>query len=316
VYKGFIPSSTLVDEAMFPDDRPGRRHGILRGVAVRRRRAGALTFGLVLLYSAVLVTGGVVAGVAWAHGSSRSAGRKPIAPHPVVVPLVAIYGDSLVGQAKPYLMAVGANLGMSVTVSAIGGTAPCDWLPTLEHDLTTEHIAVVVWAFSGNSLTPCMRTGPTTFIAGAAKVAKYKVDTQAAIDAVDKAGALFVVASPPAFRTAGDGWDLLDTMYRGLAFANPTVQYLDGGAEIAPDGQFMADQTCLPFERAVPQSGCTGPASVIAVRGQDGMHFCQVGVGAQCDGYSSGALRYAINLLSGARLDFDHAASTSARPPS
>ena len=279
-------------------------------MAEHKRRGGVLLAGVVLGSAALLFIGGIVAGASLAHGPAQVPAKKTAAQ-----PLVTVYGDSLVVQSRPYLALVGAKLGLSVAINAVGGTAPCDALPTLRNDVKTGRLAVVVWAFSGNSQSPCMSSGPNSHLTGAAKLAKYRDDTQTAIQLSDKAGALFVLASPPANRTAGDGWDLLDTMYRGLVFANPTVEYADAGADIAPDGHFMGEQTCLPFERIIPQTGCTSAASVIAVRADDGAHFCQVPFGAPCVGYSSGALRYAINLLSAARLDLDYAAVTPILPP-
>ena len=261
--------------------------------------------------AAVIVAVAVLFGVlGFVVGASSLHEPAPVVPkRPAGLPLVAVYGDSLVVQARPYLAAVAANLGVSVTVGAVGGTAPCDSLPTLRRDVAAERIGVVVWAFSGNSQSPCMATGAGTYLTGAAKLAKYRADTQAAINITDQAGARFVLASPPANRT-GDGWNLLDSVYRGLVFANPTVQYADAGEAIAPDGHFMATQTCLPFERVIPGTGCTSATSTIAVRGEDGAHFCQVPFGAPCQGYSSGAQRYAINLLDAARLELDFAAVT------
>jgi hypothetical protein len=278
---------------------------------VRKWRAGVLTVGLVLGIAASLFVGGIAAGAAWAHDPGQGTAKKRAA-----LPLVTVYGDSLVVQARPYLALVGHNLGLSVAVNAVGGTAPCDSLPTLRHDVATERMAVVVWAFSGNSQSACMKSGSSGYLTGTAKLAKYRTDTQTAIGLAGRDGALFVLASPPANRTSGDSWDILDTMYRALVFANPTVQYADAGAAIAPDGHFMEEQTCLPFERIIPQTGCTSAASMIHVRAGDGAHFCQVPFGAPCSGYSSGALRYAINLLSAARLDIDSAAVSPIHPPS
>ncbi len=52
---------------------------------------------------------------------------------------------------------------------------------------------------------------------------------------------------------------------------------------------------------------------MIAVRGPDGAHFCDPGANAApCTAYSSGALRYAINLLGAARLDLDFEAQVNA----
>jgi hypothetical protein len=144
-----------------------------------------------------------------------------------------------------------------------------------------------------------------------AKLAKYRADTQAAIDTTARAGALFVLASPPAGRS-GDDWRLLDSLYRDVAFANPDVEYADASAATAPDGRFAPSQTRLPFERFVPQAraDCITAASLIPVRGHDAAHFCPMPRGALCNGHSSGAMRYAINLLSAAPVGYDVARAT------
>jgi hypothetical protein len=252
---------------------------------------------------------GVAAETSWAHGprgltlpvSRTGAG-------PVVHQRVSVYGDSLANQSKPYSAIVGDFLGLTVTTQASTGAAPCNSLPQLQHDLADNQVDLVVWAFSGNSLGTCMldRTGQP--LTGAATLAKYRSDTEAAIDAASKAHVLFVLASPPAPRSAGDVWEQLDAVYRQLAVADPAIQYADAGTAIAPDGQFLATQRCLPFENMIPQArqACDSASGTITVRSWDGTHFCSVPIGAGCTAYSSGAMRYAINLLSAARLELDY----------
>ena len=94
-------------------------------------------------------------------------------------------------------------------------------------------------------------------LTGVAVLVKYRVDTEAAIDAADAARIPFVLASPPAPRNKGDVWEQLDTIYRYIAAAHPQIQYNDAGAAIAPDGQFLATQKCLPFELNIPQASGT-----------------------------------------------------------
>jgi hypothetical protein len=92
------------------------------------------------------------------------------------------------------------------------------------------------------------------------------------------------------------------------------VQYADAGADIAPRGEYTDEQSCLPFERRLANElgvDC-GPHDVIDVRAPDGVHFCAAPSDAEtigsCTEYSSGALRYAIALVSGARLNLDYLA--------
>ncbi|HEY6530861.1 MAG TPA: hypothetical protein VIY72_01060, partial [Acidimicrobiales bacterium] len=76
-------------------------------------------------------------------------------------PAVTLYGDSLVVEAERYIVEAASALGWEPVVRAYGGTAPCDWSDELPFDLATTEPAIVVVAFSGNALTPCM-TDPTT----------------------------------------------------------------------------------------------------------------------------------------------------------
>jgi hypothetical protein len=225
-----------------------------------------------------------------------------------------VYGDSLVNQSKPYLAVVGDSLGLTVAIQATTGTAPCDFLPKLQHDLADKRVDLVVWAFSGNSLGTCMLDRSGHPLTGAATLARYRSDTEAAIDAASKAHVWFVLASPPAPRSVGDVWEQLDAVYRQLAVAHPEIQYADAGTAIAPDGQFLATQRCLPFESMISQARqtCDTASGTITVRSWDGTHFCSVPIGAGCTAYSSGAVRYAINLLSAARLELDYVTQLAA----
>ena len=271
-----------------------------------------------VVVATVAFAGGVLAGHDWAGGAAaRSEVRARTAPADTagVRQHVFVYGDSLVTQSAPYLQAVAGSLGLDVTTRAFAGTAPCDFVTTLRDDIAHKRPDLVLWAFSGNSIGTCMLGEDGLPLTGPAVLVKYRADTEAAIDAADGARVPFVLASPPAPRNKGDVWEQLDTLYRYLAAAHPQIQYNDAGAAIAPDGQFLATQKCLPFEVNIPQAhdACGNAGGMIAVRGPDGAHFCDPGANAApCTTYSSGALRYAINLLGAARLDLDFEAQVNA----
>jgi hypothetical protein len=126
----------------------------------------------------------------------------------------------------------------------------------------------------------------------------------------------FLVASPPASEDQADQWRELDTVFREIAADNqPQVQYTDAGVQIAPEGQFAPTQRCMPFDLdlgSVP-GACGGATEDIGVRAPDGVHFCTAPQAAtvdaaSCAEYSSGALRYAIALVTAAKLDLDYLA--------
>ena len=228
---------------------------------------------------------------------------------------MTIYGDSLVTQAEPYLQAVSRALGLEVEARALGGTAPCDFLQPLQDDLDAHKVDLVVWAFSGNSIGSCINGADGKPIGGQGLFDKYRADTERAIDAADAAGVPFVLASPPAPHLPGDVWEQLDTVYRAVAGAHPTVQYADAGVAISPEGQFVDTQRCLPFEQRIPEDAAkpARPMGRSPSHGSDG-HFCPAPstTSLECKTYSSGAMRYAINLLQAARLELDYQAQIAA----
>jgi hypothetical protein len=235
---------------------------------------------------------------------------------------VFVYGDSLVTQAEPYLSPVARALGMKLRTRAFGGIAPCDELASLGTDLRQLRPAIVVFAFSGNSFTDCMRGANGALLQGDQLVAKYHDDLEAAARITTLAGVPLVLASPPASNQRMASWDQLDAVYREVAAAHqPEVQYTDAGVQIAPDGQFVATQRCLPFELNLPEaeSMCRSGDNTIDVRAPDGVHFCSDVVTPKpnptpCTRYSSGALRYAIALVTAAKLQLDYLAASPALP--
>jgi hypothetical protein len=262
--------------------------------------------------AAAAVVGGLAAGITSRAGHSekrtdRATARRPVTPPE---PRISVYGDSLTVQAAPYLTVVGNSLGLHVAIHAFSGTAPCDYLAVLRKELASHPPALVLFAFSGNSVATCMLEASGHPLTGDAVVAKYRADTEAAADATTQAHRPFVVASPPVARGKEAVWKALDAIYRDLAATHVGVQYADAGQDIAPGGQFTTTQQCLPFETKLPgaQPTCRSADSTITVRGPDGGHFCgdaSATTAVACPTYASGAMRYAINLVSAAKLTLD-----------
>jgi len=249
------------------------------------------------------------------HDASRTT-TKPATQRPRVF----VYGDSLSVQADPYLTAIGKIFGLTIKVHAFSGTAPCDFLPFLQSDLGAKRPDVVLFAFSGNSIATCMLDDTGKPLVGAAVLAKYRADTDAAIEATTRAHLPFLLASPPAPEAKSATWKQFDDLYRAIAASHPGVQYVDAGQDIAPGGQFFATQQCLPFEVNLPQTKntCRPTDAHITVRGPDGAHFCgdaTLANASPCSAYSSGALRYALNLVDAARLTLDYLQHSQDSPP-
>jgi hypothetical protein len=153
-------------------------------------------------------------------------------------------------------------------------------------------------------------------LTGLPMLVKYKTDTETAAAMTTRLHRPFLVASPPAPEGKMAIWRSLDDVYRQIAVSLPGVQYVDAGQDIAPGGQFSSTQQCLPFETKIPQAqgSCNGPDSRVPVRGADGGHFCgNTGPTAAvlCPEYSSGAMRYAVNLVTAAKLTLDAPAARS-----
>ena len=253
--------------------------------------------------------------------TGQGGGRAHASVNVAKPPRVVVYGDSLAVQSEPYFAAVARALDLTVTVRAFGGIAPCDALEWLRGDVRDSPPQIVVFAFSGNSLTWCMRDTGRRRLRGAGLLSKYRTDIETAIAITTHARVPFVLASAPATETNGHLWEQLDRLYRDLAVRHPEIRYADAGTQIAPHGQYAATQRCLPFELNLPQSrlSCSSAGGSIGVRAADGVHFCSdpsspATTAPSCSQYSSGALRYAIAIVAAAKRDLDSRATSPRRP--
>jgi hypothetical protein len=281
----------------------------------REGRSRILRLGLLWLgVGALTFLGGALAGHALTNSDLPDSGQPgSVSRRPADEARVFVYGDSLVVQSAPYLASVGRALDVSVTVRAFGGIAPCDATPQMVRDLKAHTPDLVVYAFSGNGFSDCMRDANDEFATFDDVVARYHTDLERAAVITTQAGVPLLIASPPAAQDRTEEWHRLDTVFRTIAAdRQPQVQYTDAGVQIAPDGEFTATQRCLPFDldlANVPGS-CQEEGESVGVRAPDGVHFCTDPNAAtveatSCAAYSSGALRYAIALVTAAKLDLD-----------
>jgi hypothetical protein len=229
---------------------------------------------------------------------SSDASSPPAEHYP---PRVALFGDSLSGEAQPYYTdLIHASGEVALTYDSYGGTAICDWLPKMREVAKTYRPAGVQLQFSGNALSPCMHgyAPPSE-----AYLEKYRADTMAAIDIFLPIGAHVYLIGGPVSRGSQPGWDALNNQYASIAAADPSqVTYVDAGTSVeGPDHTYVQELPCLPLEP------CLGPVAggvpVNVVRSPDGAHFCPVkegnteGVIGGCPVYSSGAYRYALAMV-------------------
>jgi hypothetical protein len=261
---------------------------------------------VVIALVALAFAGGVVAG----RSSTSTPRARPATPG--VRRTVSLYGDGLVAQSRGYFAGVGNALRVGVSIHAFDDAAPCDLLSTLRDDVnrTQGHPDAVILSYGGNASTACMRDGQQRPLTGLALLARYASDVHEAVTTARQAGVRVVLATPPAPRVGLGLWQGLDGIYRHESAADPAeVTYVDGGILIAPDGRFKTAQPCLPFELTLRMQGrpvCE--ADMVAVRAADGTSLCPEAhptPDAPCSSYSSGATRFALTVLSAARLDLD-----------
>jgi hypothetical protein len=244
-----------------------------------------------------------VTGLAIGLGAPAAAQTHAPAPKKVVV-----YGDSLTWEARDYITFLAALGGYSADVRSYGGTATCDWFDDMRSYLTQVRPAVVVFAFSGNNVTPCMQPHRKALF-GDELATKYSRDTSTAVEIAQHVGAhVVLVGAPRSERFRDDAsWDRVPQAFLTLAAHDPAhVSYVDGGALIAPHGTWSMTRPCLARERTILESDGYRPCTrknTIAVRAPDGAHFCpgnapaRNGVTIGCTRYSSGALRYATSIV-------------------
>ena len=272
---------------------------------------------VILVVVGVALVGGALAGTTMASGTARGAASTRSGDREPTERLI-VYGDALVAQSESFLTAFAKVFALRATVHAAEGSAPCDALESLADDLRHSKPAIVAFAFPANSLTECMRDSSGELLAGEAMYEKYEADIESALRITERARVPLLLVSPPASAGQRDSWQRLDTLYRSIVGDHQLqFQYVDAGAQIAPEGDFAATQRCLPSEQG---RLCGSDDGSIGVRAADGVSFCDDTDGATpaspCSQYSSGAVRYATAIVSAARLDLDYLSMRSAAPTS
>lgn len=191
---------------------------------------------------------------------------------------VLVVGDSLVAETVPYLVPLAASRGVEMTVRAVGGTAPCDWVDVLGGLLLGRAPDLVVFGFSGNALTPCMADRPP----GSDGYYEAYREAAAALTALATAvgGEVWWIERIPfADPTAEAARAPLDTIYRhtdGATGLVPVRRQLAG-----PDGGFASTAPGrYPWEAE----------GRVRIRSDDGVHL-----GAEETPY--GAIRYALSIV-------------------
>jgi hypothetical protein len=266
------------------------------------------------LLLALLMVGGTLLGIDVLHTGNKAAGTG--------TGLIYVYGDSLMAESRaPLQFQLGLDNIRSV-IKDYGGTALCDWIPTIQADVNLITPTMVVVEFSGNALTSCMCgvKSPST------RLAKYQADLNylatwlhakrvpltvvAAPPGIHKTGAPVVIPTTWSVRQIPQGYALNDAslnhMYQATVSRDQTrgwdIGYIAADKALAAaNGQWTYVLPCLSFETA--SMGCNA-RDLIIVRAADYAHFWPLTV-ARPDGVTSdsgvwdgGAWRYAAAISS------------------
>jgi hypothetical protein len=214
---------------------------------------------------------------------------------------------------------------ITAVIHDYGGTALCDWIPTIQAGVDSFRPMMVVVEFSGNALTPCMAGARS----GSSWVAKYQADLVHLAAWLHTRGVpLLVVAGPPGIHKTGapvvipTAWSVgripqgyapnntdLNDMYRATVNRYEAqgwdMHYLAADKAVAgPDGQWTYVLPSLPFE--TPSMG-RNASGLIVVRASDYAHFCPStvatpdGVTHDSNVWDGGAWRYAAAISGGVR---------------
>jgi hypothetical protein len=263
-----------------------------------------------LMVAVSLVMG--LLGVEVVHADKKAAGSR--------AGLVYVYGDSLMAESQASLQ---FQLGLDHITSIVndhGGTALCDWIPTIQDEVNFIKPTMVVVEFSGNALTPCMAGVNSE----ASRLARYRTSVNYLATWLHaKEVPLMVVAAPPGIHKTGAPivipatWSV-GQIPRGYApngtalndmYWDTVSHYQAQGWEVgyiaadkavaAPNGQWSYVLPCLSFETTAMGRN---PQGLIIVRAADYGHFCPFSV-ARADGlttdssiWDGGAWRYAAAI--------------------
>lgn len=180
-----------------------------------------------------------------------------------------VYGDSLSQQSVPYLVHFG-----SVGNRYYGGSAPCNWLATLNADTQAFAPNKVLVQFIGN-LPACMN--------GRDPQTGYEQDLSTIVGAWRARHVPVVIVISPPTSTDSLAWARRAEMDIATLLNVPVGDA--GRSVLTPSGQFTFFLPCQASETPAVGCGAEVPGQ-IRVRNPDGIHFAKAL-------YSSGAARFA-----------------------
>ena len=171
-----------------------------------------------------------------------------------------VYGDSIVHAAAPFVQSTLARYGLTVVDASVGGTAPCDALQFVGSDMERYNPDLVVIAYVGNALSPCINGTD-----GQDVYARHFADTGRLVGAIGHRPIL--LDTPPG--SIGQGHY---TAYDVLVHYEASAL----GARVVDTAAALIDPTTQLFERSMPCM-ITTICTRIDVRGPDGYHLTPAG---------------------------------------
>ncbi|WP_462188871.1 MULTISPECIES: SGNH/GDSL hydrolase family protein [unclassified Frankia] len=259
-----------------------------------------LLLALLLLTLLLLALPVLGAGKVWAGWGGRIIDTARPAPARIV-----LWGDSLAWEARETFSRLATEGGAQVLVRTFGGTAPCDWLADVDVQIRAWRPTVAVLAFSGNTISACMR--------GRDVATAYPADTGAAVRLLREAGVQvrLVVAPPrPDQPVRADGMTDLDRMWRAIAAAHDGTEVVFADLAVTMRGRWSDRLPCQAGEPCRPDG-------TVVVRGPDHVHFCPVTVPVMipCPVFSAGAERYGAAMAAAALPSLNRVHGTTREPP-
>ena len=115
-----------------------------------------------------------------------------------------------------------------------GGTAICDWLEAMRHDVVDLAPGAVVVEFSGNALTDCMHDANGQPLTREAYLDRYRADAEAVVATFAPIGAQLYFVGAPIPRPSTDHRDFnggrVNAIYAQIAGSGADrVEFIDAG---------------------------------------------------------------------------------------
>jgi SGNH domain-containing protein len=195
---------------------------------------------------------------------------------------IAVVGDSFAVQSRDAIRELAAGRGLRAEVTAYDGTALCTFEPQFE-DLAVRRPGVLVLAFAGNDLQPCINTtcsqqGGDPLLEcrprdGTELAADYRADLEELLTRWRDVGADIYVVSPPpiADPRAAERAAAMRVMYADLVADHPEVGLIDPSTRLDPEGRGFVER--LPCE----DYDTCDPDGTVLVRQPDGIHLTPAG---------------------------------------